>query len=209
MKLYADRPGRRTGQLLADLAVVAWVALWVYVGRFVHGEVLRLAAPGERLQDAGSGFAGRMSAAGDRVDNLPLIDDRLAQPLREVSGVGTEIEDAGRDLVAAVERLAMIVGWLTALVPILLVVTVWLWLRLRFAIRASAAQRFIDDASDLDLFALRAIARQPVRALARVSHDPVGDWRAGDRRTIHALALLELREVGLRPPANLSPAPRP
>ena len=40
----------------------------------------------------------------------------------------------------------------------------------------------------------------PVHLLARVSDDPVGAWRAGDRDTIRRLALLELREVGLRPP---------
>ena len=58
---------------------------------------------------------------------------------------------------------------------------------------------------DLDLFALRAMANQPMPRLAAVSDDPAGAWRRGDDEVIHALALLELREVGLRPPV-LSPS---
>ena len=100
------------------------------------------------------------------------------------------------------------IGWIlhkdaassTALVPILIVGLFWFALRLRFARRASAAQRFIDAAPDLDLFALRAMAKQPMPRLAAVSDDPAGAWRRGDDEIIRALALLELREVGLRPP---------
>jgi hypothetical protein len=77
-------------------------------------------------------------------------------------------------------------------------------LRGRFVRRATAAQRFIDAAADLDLFALRAMARQPMRRLAAVSPDPTGAWRRGDQATIRSLALLELRDSGLRP-QSLSP----
>ena len=94
----------------------------------------------------------------------------------------------------------------TALVPVLIVGFVWLVLRLRFVRRASAAQRFIDAAPDLDLFALRAMANQPMPRLAKVSDDPAGAWRRGDPDVIHALALLELRECGLRPPPVGAPA---
>ena len=36
MKLYADLPGRRTVQILADVGILAWVSLWAWVGRLVH-----------------------------------------------------------------------------------------------------------------------------------------------------------------------------
>ena len=52
---------------------------------------------------------------------------------------------------------------------------------------------------DLDLFALRALATQPVHVLARVADDPAGAWRAGDAEVVSRLADLELRAVGLRP----------
>ena len=82
----------------------------------------------------------------------------------------------------------------------------WLVLRGRFVRRASAAQRFIDNAADLDLFALRAMAGQPMRKLAAISSDPTGAWRRGDEATIRSLALLELRDTGLRPPASAGSA---
>ena len=200
MKLYADLPGRRTLQILADVGVLAWAALWAWVGRLVHDGTLALAAPGRQLETAGAGFRDRMTRAGDTVQDLPLVGDRVADPFRDASGAGTTIEQAGTDLVTAVERLAQILGWVTALIPILTVALVWAALRGRFVRRATAAQRFIDSAADLDLCALRAMARQPMRKIAQISDDPSGAWRRGDERTIRALALLELRDSGLRPP---------
>ena len=61
-------------------------------------------------------------------------------------------------------------------------------------------QRFIDESADLDLFALRALARQPMHLLARISPDPAGAWRRSDPGVVRELALLELRTVGLHPP---------
>ena len=200
MKLYADLSGRRLVQILADLGLLAWVVLWAWVGRRVHDVTMALAEPGRQLQGAGAGFRDTLNAAGDGVDNLPVLDDRVADPFRSAAGAGTDIERAGSDLVSAVERVALLLGWTTALVPILVVGLWWAWSRGRFVRRASAAQRFIDADDDLDLFALRAMANQPMAALAKVSSDPSGAWRRGDRDTIRALALLELRESGLRPP---------
>lgn len=200
MKLYADLPGRRLGQLLADIGLLCWIAIWAWAGRRVHDATMGLAEPGRKLEGAGSGFRSTMTNAGNSVDNLPLVDDRIAAPFRSAAGAGTDIETAGRDLVTAVERLSLLLGWTTALVPIAIVGGLWLLLRGRFVRRASAAQRFIDAAEDLDLFALRAMANQPMTKLAAVSPDPTGAWRRGDAGVIRSLALLELKGSGLRPP---------
>jgi hypothetical protein len=204
MKLYADLPGRRTAQILADLGMLVWVCAWAWVGRLVHDTTMALAAPGHQLESAGSGFREQMAGAGDAVRDVPLVGDKVAEPFRRAGGAGTTIERAGTDLVDAVTHLANILGWVTALVPIIVVGLVWVLLRGRFVRRATAAQRFIDAAADLDLFALRAMARQPMRRLAAVSPDPTGAWRRGDQATIRSLALLELRDSGLRP-QSLSP----
>lgn len=205
MKLYADLTGRRTLQMLSDVGVLAWVALWAWVGRAVHDATTRLAAPGYTLQGAGSGFRDQMTRAGQSVNDVPLVGDSLAEPFQRAGGAGTSIEQAGKDLVSAVDSLALLLGWVTALVPIVLVVFVWAVLRGRFIRRATAAQRFIDEAADLDLFALRAMARQPMSRLARVCDDPAGAWRRSDPETIRALAVLELRDSGLRPPPARAP----
>lgn len=200
MKLYSDIPARRLVQVVADVGVVLWVVLWVRIAARVKDATMALAEPGRNLAGAGSSFRGTMSTAGDNVDDLPLLEDRIATPFRSAAGVGTEIEQAGNDLVTAVERLSLVLALTTALVPILIVGFVWLVLRVRFVRRAGAAQRFIDAAPDLDLFALRAMANQPMPRLARISDDPAGAWRRGEPDVITALALLELKECGLRPP---------
>jgi hypothetical protein len=208
MKLYADLPGRRTLQMLADLGVIFWAAGWAWVGRLVHDATLELAAPGETLQDAGSGFRDQMGRAGAAVGDVPLVGEQLSEPFQRAGSAGTTIEQAGTDLVTAVQQLALLLGWVTALVPILIVGLFWAFLRGRFVRRATAAQRFIDSAADLDLFALRAMATQPMAKIARISDDPTGAWRARDPEVVRALALLELRDSGLRPPAPLPAASR-
>jgi hypothetical protein len=200
VKLYSDIPARRLAQVAADVGIVLWVVFWVRAAQRVHETTMQLAGPGRDLAGAGTSFRGTMNSAGDGVDDLPLLDDRVATPFRSAAGVGTQLEKVGTDLVSAVENLALVLAVTTVLVPVLIVGFVWLVLRTRFVRRASAAQRFIDAAPDLDLFALRAMANQPMPRLARVSDDPAGAWRRGDADVIHALALLELKECGLRPP---------
>jgi uncharacterized membrane protein YciS (DUF1049 family) len=207
VKLYSDIPGRRLAQVAADVGLLLWVVLWIRIAVRVHEATMQLAEPGRQLASAGESFRGTMTTAGDSVDNLPLLDDRIATPFRSAAGVGGDIQQAGQDLVTAVERVSLVLALTTALAPILIVGIVWLVLRLRFVRRASAAQRFIDADPDLDLFALRAMANQPMPRLARVSDDPAGAWRRGERDIIRALALLELKEAGLRPPPTATPVP--
>ena len=66
----------------------------------------------------------------------------------------------------SLERLALVVGWLVFLIPVALVVALWLPRRIRFYRQAKASQRFLDSSADLDLFALRAMASQPLYVLA-------------------------------------------
>lgn len=200
MKLYADLPSRRAAQVAGDLLMLVWVVVWARIGLAVHDSTMELAGPGHRLAGAGRDLREKLTSAGDGVDDLPLLDDRVATPFREVSGAGTSIEDAGTDLVDAVQSLATALGWVTALTPILIVGAVWLAARLRFVRRATSAQSLVDSVDDLDLFALRAMANQPLSRLAAISPDPAGAWRRGESHVIHELAVLELSDCGLRPP---------
>lgn len=207
MKLYADLPARRTAQVVADLSMVAWVLLWAWAATRVHEATMQLAEPGRRLAGAGSGFREKLTTAGDRVDDLPLVEDRVATPFREAAAAGTEIEQAGTDLVSAVERLALVLALVTAIVPILLALLAWGLARYRFVRNATAAQGLIDADADLDLFALRALSNQPMTRLAAISDDPAGAWRRGESQVVRSLALLELKDAGLRPPTAHSSRP--
>lgn len=203
MTLYAQTPGRRATQVLSDVFVLGWVVLWIYLGRYVHAAVLTMLSPARRLESSGTSLSRTMSDAASTVRDVPLLGDTLRAPLEQAAGAGASMTSAGRDLAATVQRLADVLGILTAVVPIALVVAGWLFLRGRFVRRAGAAQQLLDSDADLDLFALRAMSRQPLPRLARISDDPAGAWRRGDAQVIRALALLELSDSGLRPPTPI------
>ena len=208
MKIYSDLPTRRTAQLLSDAFVVCWVGLCAWVGRVVTEAVLGMRQPADAVVAAGGSFGDNMTGAGQLLGRLPGVGDDLAKPFRSAAGNGAQFAAAGRDFGIAVDRLAPILGLVTALTPMLLVLGIWLVARVRFVRRARAAQGFVDEDADLDLFALRAMARQPMHQLARISDDPAGAWRARDPEVIRRLAELELRSSGLRPPRlTVSPPP--
>lgn len=203
MKLYADLPARRTIQVVGDLAVIAWIWVWIVMAHKVHDSTLRLATPGYKIESASGDLASQLRAAGKKVAGLPLVGDEVRKPFDGAGGAAEGIARAGRQQVEAVGSLAHWLGLAVALIPILLLLWNWLPARIAFVRRATAGQKFLDATADLDLFALRAMAHQPLHRLARLDADPAGAWRRGDTQVIGDLARLELRSVGLRPPPGL------
>lgn len=202
MKFYADRPSRRTRQIVGDLFFIAWVYVWVQTGLSIRSATLALGSPGEQIDESATGLARWLHDAGSRAGDIPLLGDRLATPFRGAGDAATQLAAAGQAQVEAVHSLAMWLGIAVALVPIALVALVYVPLRARFVRRATAGARFMDSADDLDLFALRAMANQPLHVLARISPDPAGAWRSGDREVIARLAQVELADSGLRMPTR-------
>lgn len=209
MRFYAQHGPRRARQVLGDLAVLAWVAAWVWAARWVHDVVARLGAPGRTLEDAGTSLRESLGSAGRSVARIPVVGDEVRAPFDAAGGAAGSIAAAGVQVQDGAERLALAVALALAAGPVLVVVVAWLRARWAFARRAGAAARLLDSAADLDLFALRALAGQPVTRLARVCDDPAGAWRRGDPDVVHALAALELRSLGLRAPAGPAAAGRP
>ena len=202
MKVYADGPVRRTRQMLGDVLLVLWVALWLKLAYVVHDATLALATPGRKIEAAGGGLASRLRDAGSAVGDVPFVGDKVRSPFDGAGKAADQIAAAGTAQVEAVQHLAFWLGITVGALPILLVILVYLPLRWRFVREASAGQRFIDSSADLDLFALRAMSHQPMHRLARVSPDPVRAWRDGDADVVRALAVLELKDAGLTPPGR-------
>lgn len=200
MKLYADTPARRTRQVVSDGWMLFWIVLWIWIGVKIDDLVMNLAIPGRKLTEAGDGFEGGLLDAGDKVAGVPLIGDNIRTPFEKASEAGGALRGAGEAQVEAVDKLATFLGVTIAVMPILILLVLWAPHRIRFVRQATSAQKFIDAAPDLDLFALRALARQPMTELARIHEDPSGAWRAQDPVVVRALAALELKETGLRPP---------
>ena len=202
MKLYADAPARRAVQVATDVLFVVWLVAWAWVGTVVHDGTMELAGPGRQTAESASSLASNLEDAGSRLDDVPFIGDGIATPFDKASGASDRLADAGRSSVRAVERLAFWLGVSIALIPILVAAAVHLPRRWRFVREATAGARFVDGRADLDLFALRALAHQPMHVLARLGDDPAGAWRRGDADVVRALAALELRDVGLEVPGR-------
>jgi hypothetical protein len=196
VKLYAETAGLRARQVLADLGVLAWTALWVAAGVALYRLVEKLAVPGARVERAGGSFAGDVAEIQQKIGGLPVVGDDLQGPFGRLAGVGRTLADAGATQQEVVHQLALWLGIVIAAVPVLTLLLVWLPRRVGWAREAGAASRLRLGGADLELFAIRAVANRPLRELHRVTPDPAGALRAGDYT---ALAELELRTLGLRP----------
>ena len=200
IKFYSDIPARRARQLAGDIWLVVWTVCWIMISAKLHGLIMTLAAPGQAIADGATNLAESADSAGDSISGLPLVGEALAAPFSGMSAAASTLASAGQAEADAVANLAMFVAVVLAVLAFASFAAFWIPIRLAFIRRASAAQQFVNADDDLDLFALRALARQPLHVLARISDDPAGDWRRGDRRIIDRLAELELREEGLRMP---------
>ncbi len=203
MGFYAQRPGRLVGQLLGDVLVLAGVLVSALLGVLVDRTVSLLALPARQAAETARRLSSDFSDAAGQAGTLPGVGEQLRRPFDSASGSLGDLVTSAQQTVETINRIAALAGWLTFLVPAALLLAYWLPRRLRFYRLARAAQRFLDEEADLDLFALRAMATQPLPVLARISPDPVAAWRAGDRAVIHRLAEVELRRDGLRLPDSL------
>lgn len=200
MKLYSDVGVRRFGQVLGDLLLLGWIAFCTALGLTVFKITNALGYPGRKAAEAGDGLSGDLQRLSGSIGKVPAVGDELKSPVDGAAKAAARMAEAGRDQAHAAEQLAYLLAAVTIGLPVLFALLIWLPPRIRFARRATAARKFIDNAADLDLFALRAMANQPMHKLAKISDDPVAAWREGDSAVITRLAELELRSTGLRLP---------
>jgi hypothetical protein len=198
VKIYADRFPRFLVQAVTDLLVIAWVYAWVRAALWLHDQVEKLGVPGQKLEGAGGSLADNLADAGRKVGGVPLVGDDLTAPFEKAAGAARAVAEAGQSQQEVVGNLALALAVITAVVPILFVVLLWLPLRARWVRRASAASRVRNSPAGRDLLALRALATQPLSKLAKLGPDVAESWRRHDDSTVDALAALELRSLGLR-----------
>jgi hypothetical protein len=194
---YATTPTRMLAQLVSDIVVIAWTAVWVSVGLAVHSAVSTIAAVGRQVQEGANGVSGNLNSAGDSADDVPLIGDALSKPLRAASDAALEIAGAGHSLDTTATWLAWVLALAVASPPILAVAMPWLFLRVRFFRRKWTAITLAATPAGEQLLALRALANRPLAKLAAVSIDPVNAWRRDDAIAVRGLANLELRAAGV------------
>ncbi|GAA1645153.1 hypothetical protein [Catellatospora bangladeshensis] len=198
MKLYAEKPWRFTRQIVADIAALTWSAVWIWAAITLYHLVEKLAVPGQKLERAGVDLAADMMEAQERAQGVPLVGDRLSSPFGSAAGAAQTIAEAGRDQQLAIENLAIVLALLTAGIPLLMALALWVPFRLSWIRAASTAAKVRRYPGGSELLALRALATAPLRRLASLDDGVVAGWRTGDPRSIDQLAALELRRLGLR-----------
>lgn len=203
MSLYARPSWQLARQVGADAFVVLWAIGWFGVSRAADATIRLLAVPARETAQAAEAMRDNLRRAGENAGRVPGVGPDIQGPIDDTADNLEQVIGSAYQQVHGIEQVATLAGVLVFLIPVLVLVAVWLPRRIAFHRTSSAAQRFIDSSADLDLFALRAMATQPMAELARVSDDPVRDWRDGDRAVINRLADLELRRSGLRAPRQL------
>ncbi|MGI8457589.1 MAG: hypothetical protein ACR2LI_05710 [Propionibacteriaceae bacterium] len=202
MSVYARQSWRFARQLASDAFVVAWTVVWVVVGVAVHRAVAALAGPATQTAESVRRLQEALTAAADQAGQLPGLGEQLRRPFDAAAGSLGPLISAAAGQATDIEHLAVMIGVLTVVLPVSLLLVIWLPVRIRFVRASRSAQRFVDSSADLQLFALRALAGQPMHVLARISDDPVRAWRDGDPAVITALAEAELRRCGMTLPAS-------
>jgi hypothetical protein len=194
---YASRPHRVAIQIVSDIVVISWTALWVWIGMAVHTAVAMIAEAGRTVQSGANGVAGNLNSAGQSANKVPLIGHALSEPLTAAGHAAGDIANAGHSLDTTASWLAVLLALAVAAPPILAVAMPWLFLRLRFFLRKQTMIGLARTPAGVQLLALRALANRPLRRLTTVNPDPVGAWRREDPIAIRGLAAVELRAAGV------------
>jgi hypothetical protein len=198
VKLYADRASTALRQLVTDVIVVIWVYVWIRLAMALYDLVEKLAVPGQKLQGAGTGMADNLDNVGSHIGDVPIAGKSLAAPFGKAADAARSLSDAGKQQQDIVHHLSWILAALTLAVPLALVLFVWLPLRVRWMVRAGAAKKLRSASAGRDLLALRALATQPLGRLTRMDPEIAAAWRRGDPKAVDALAIMQLKSLGLR-----------
>jgi hypothetical protein len=186
-----------------DMALLAWIAVWVVVASLVTMEMRDLRELSDSLT-----FAGRsLQDAGDRLATLrdvPFVGEDLAR-------VGGQLQEAGRRAISngiatrsSIDSTSLLLGLAIAGIPTIPMAALYLAIRTSWARDVRAVRRWLgrsgDDPVFLEFLARRAVERLPYHVLRHATGDPWQDLRAG---RFAPLAEVELRRLGLsRRPAG-------
>jgi hypothetical protein len=207
VRIYADKPGHRLRQIVADLLGIAWCILAVLGGRAIYELIDTLSGPGRLLEDAGSGMSENLAGAGSGLSDLPFIGGAISAPFEGASGAANNVADAGQAVQDFVGTMALVAGVMTAGFFIMLAVLFWVVPRLIWARHAAAARMVLSGPDGLELLALRALATRRLSRLARIGDGLLPAWRRGDPQVVQALAELEMSRLGIHVPGRLTPPP--
>ena len=207
MHLWSERPGARIRQIVADIATLTWVAIWISISVGLYRFLAQLAGAGRFITDSGNGLNGIGGRLAGALAGVPLVGEGAANGIRTgFSAAGDPMIRFGGDL----ERLLIIIAALLGLLLAAAALVPWLnrylpwrvaaWRRLNAGARVIRRRRFARSSpiagAELErILASRALHRLEYDELLEFTPDPFGDWVAGRHER---LARAELDRVGLR-----------
>ena len=207
MHLWSERPGARIRQIVADIATLTWVAIWISISVGLYRFLAQLAGAGRFITDSGNGLNGIGGRLAGALAGVPLVGEGAANGIRTgFSAAADPMIRFGGDL----ERLLIIIAALLGLLLAAAALVPWMnrylpwrvaaWRRLNAGARVIRRRRFARSspiaAADLErILASRALHRLEYDELLEFTPDPFGDWVAGRHER---LARAELDRVGLR-----------
>lgn len=198
--MYADHRPRRLRQIAGDTFFVLWIFFWIWQGWSTYHSTMELTEPTERTERAATDLGDNLQEAAETLVGLPLIGDAASAPFTKAADNARDLASAATAGTEGVHGLALKSGFALALAPTAVLAGFYVPLRRRFAREATATARYLEATRDLDLFALRGLANQPMEVLAQLSPDPAGAWRKGDPEFVRRLAWLEVQRCGVAPP---------
>lgn len=208
MRLYPEVPSRRLATVLADVAVLALLVLFAWIGLQVHDAVDRLAVLGEGVRDTGTAVQGGFDSAADAVDDVPVVGGEVADGLRSAGeGTGGDVADLGRRGEDAAHRLANLLGFLTFALPSGVLLATTLPDRIALVRRLTTASRVLaspEIRERRELIAMRAAFGLPYAQLLEYTPDPFGDLAAGRYDALVAAAMEDAGLVAPRAPVRSS-----
>lgn len=206
MLFWSERRGPRLREIAADLATLAWLAIWVTLGLRLYGRLAELAGAGRLIRDGGTGIRDTGDEVAGALQGIPLVGQDAAVRVRSAFGGAAEpVIQFGLD----VERLLLIIAALLGMMLVAIAVVPWVtryvpWRTERIR-RLNAGASAIRHArapggsmlagTELDrLLASRALHRLDYDRLLEFTPDPFGDWSDG---RLDRLVQAELETVGL------------
>jgi hypothetical protein len=201
LKLYPDVPSKRRSTIFRDLALLALVVLFGWMGYKVHDAVNSLAVLGSGVKHAGVSVENGFGSAAGVVKGVPIIGGSLASALEGAGkGSGGNVAELGQKGEDSVHHLALMLGLLVFLLPTILVLVIMLPSRIRQIRQLGAANAALIDTHDPErrrLLAMRAAFGLSYLTLLGYTRDPLGDLAEGRYDQLVAAAL---DDVGIRRP---------
>jgi hypothetical protein len=212
LTLYPSLPSARNRQILRDLLTLALVGIFIWCGVKVHDVVASLSVLGTAVQEAGSNVQNSFDSVANAVAGIPVVGGSLSDAFHNAGqGTGGNVAQTAQAGVDAINRLALVLGIVTAGLPIAVLAAVGLPRRVRGIQNMTAATRMtqvdLTDPERRRLLAMRAAFGLPFRELLPYTSDPFGDLARGEYDALISAALADAGLMPVTPNRTLSERP--